>query len=473
MKKLYITVLIAAFAFASCEVEPDFPLPGFTDGTRDVTFRRDTVPTSYDIGFSMTLSNPVKSIELIDGYNSEHIDWMEDYSGQKEFTLTYTQDLTGISSYNDTALYRKFRIVDTAGGAYNRMCKMTILKLSRPEVIGISEGSTVNIQGEIFKPTAKIATGMVPLKSVEYLWGEETCYYYEFTDSRYEYTLNKGVGLMDYDVDEGAEYPFSIVVTDTNNRSETTKFNVKVSPMVKPSRVIFTNTANTVYYFDFTYDDENRITEMAYINAKTGSTSYTYIFAYDDNDMVSSLTRRSSSDRIIDYSYDENNRLTAIGNYKDYTNFTYDGDGTLLKYHNGSEYIERPFYADILDINAKLLTLYMNYYGPNTSDSYIAEVKSYSSVYMPTYIKGLPPFINFGTATAQYFLYDLFCYMLMPSYVSLLDGYESGSEANYSAEMNEDGTLHRVTATYSANSKWYAGKSLNYEFIYGSTETEE
>lgn len=471
MKKLdihrAILALVVAFAFASCEVEPDFPLPGFTDGSREVTFRRDTVPTSYDITFGMSLSHAVESIELIDGYNSEHIDWIKDYKGDKSFSLTYTLDLTDVSDYNDTVLYRKFRIVDAAGGAYNRMCKMNIKKLSRPEVQGLTNGSTVSIQGEIYKPTGTAATGMIALKSVEYLFGGESLYKKEFTETIYEYTLNKGVALNDFGIEEGQLYPFSVVVTDVNGRSATTTVNLTLVPAQMPSKIIWDNGNKYPHEIRMTFDEQDRISiiTIGYTSALTGlMTDYNYIVGYNELGQVVSFSQEGSTTYTNAFKYDAEGKLSSAFYYKssrEIKNFAYDGNGLMTSLYHYNKTMTFPYYTDPLGLDFPLFSCYWGDRGPYYQTK-MSQITEFHSVFMPTYIEGLPPFFDHGSVRTEP-LYDLFTNCLMPAKVEIPQGYDGTGSSSYSGTFsyteNEDGSINKITRTF-------GGETTTYTFVY-------
>lgn len=478
MKKLYITVLIAALAFASCEVEPDFPLPGFTDGSREVTFRRDTVPTSYDLTFSMNLSRAVESIELIDGYSNEHLDWIEDYNGTTQFDLVYTQDLTAISDYNDTTLYRKFRILDTAGAAYNRMCKMNIKKLSRPEVVGLTNGSTVSIQGEIYKPSGTAATGMIALKSVEYLFGDESLYTKTFTDTLiYEYPLSKGVSLLDFNIEKEELYPFSVVVTDANDRSETTTVNLALVPAMMPSKIIWDNGGAYFHEISMSFDVQERISviTVGYANGLTGVlTDYDYILEYNDLGQVISFNQDGSTTYTNKYEYNEDGSLKSAFYYKsgrEIKDFVYDENGLMTSLYHYNKTMTFPYYTDPLGLDFPLLSVCWGNRGPYYQTK-LSQFTEFYSFFLPTYIEELPPFFDQGSARTEP-IYDLFTNKLLPAKMELPDSelYDgigtSSYVGTYSYTLNEDGTLNRITKTLSGS------VSDTYTFEYGSTETEE
>ncbi|MFV0291207.1 MAG: hypothetical protein ACK5IJ_10010 [Mangrovibacterium sp.] len=478
MKKLHLNILLAtlmsALAFASCEVEPDFPLPGFTEGNREVTFRRDTVPTSYDITFGMSLNNAVASIELIDGYDSEHITWIEDYNGMKSFSLTYTQDLTNIDTYNDTALYRKFRIVDTAGGAYNRMCKMNIKKLSRPEVVGLTDGKTIAIQGEIYKPSGKAATGMIALKSVEYLFGEESLYQKSFTDTvLYEYTLNKGVSLLDFNIEEGELYPFSVVVTDANDRSVATTINLSLVPAKMPTKIIWDNGNKYPHEIKMTLDEQERISviTVSYASALTGAfTDYDYILTYNDLGQVVSFNQDASTTYTNSFSYDAEGNLSSAFYYKssrEIKDFMYNDKELLTSCYHYNKIITFPYYTDPLELDFPLFSVHWGDRGPYYQTK-MSQITEFHSLFMPTFIEELPPFFDMGAVRTEP-IFTLFTNRLLPAKIEVpnSDIYggtgTSSSTGTVTYDENENGTIHKITMNYASGSL----KGIHtYTFVY-------
>lgn len=473
--KHLLLVCLGLLAFASCQVEPDFPLPGFTDGSREVSFRRDTVPTTYDITFGMSLSAEVASIEVIDGYNNEHLDWINDHNGSTDFNLSYSIDLTKISSENDTVLYRKFRIVDSRDAAYNRMCKMIIKKLSRPEVVGMTEGSTVAIQGDIFKPSGTAATGMIALKSIEYLFGEESLYKQEFTGDSliYEHSLSKGVALADYNIEKGTLYPFSVVVTDANDRSEKTTVNLSLVPALLPSKILWDNGKNYAHEILIATDEQDRISEITvrYANSTTGEfTDYLFLLEYNELGQVVSFNRDGSSTYTNKFEYDADGKLSSAfyrKSQREITDFTYDEKGLMTSIYHYNKTMTFPYTTDPLDIDLPLFSCYWGNRGPYYLTR-MSQITEFYSVFVPTFIEELPPFFELGN-TRSAPIYDLFTNRLLPAKVEIpegLDGTGSKSEEGiFTYTTNEDGTIDKIVRNFVSGIDTYT-------FVYGEEVAE-
>lgn len=480
MKRSYIKqmliVLCSILAFASCQIEPDFPLPGFTTGDREVTFRRDTVMYSYEITFGMELINGVSEITLSDGYTNEFIDNIYGYEGEKNFTLSYVEDLTPISLDVDTTLYRAFRIVDSKGGIFNRTCKLIIKKLSQPEVIGLTDGSTVSIQGPIYSPQGTAGTGMIPMASVEYLFADESRYKIEFTDTLvYEYKLNKGVSLNDDNLEEGNLYPFSIIVRDTEGRENTTTVNLKLTPAKMPSKVLWNNAGNT-HELQFITDENNRISQVVlytfYASNPGNNKIYNHVLTYDENDNVTSFKLEGDTRYDNFYTYDVDGKLSGVtcnnnNKPRQLSNFKYNEDGIMQSYYDGSTQVNYPLYTDPLGINLYLFSLYTGRYGISATTDY-AQITSFNSVFMPTYIEGLPPFFAF-TSSRQLPFVDLLTNMLIPDELSpsslIMSSLPTSGKFTY--EMNDDGTIHKIYVRYLTGSLSTGTSATNsYEFVY-------
>lgn len=93
---------------------------------------------------------------------------------------------------------------------------------------------------------------------------------------------------------------------------------------------------------DYVYDEVNRLTEEVITDDVTGNRTISYRY-----DLVGNrLSRNDSESGITTYSYDNNNRLTALTQGSEATLFTYDANGSMLSRSNGTETITYNWFND-------------------------------------------------------------------------------------------------------------------------------
>jgi len=479
-------------------VEPDFPLSGFENTQREITIRRDTVPDFFDLKLNLNVPNGVKNIEVTDGLTNEFIDYIDGYKDKRNFDMVYKIDVRPISKKIDTVLHFLFRVVDNNDIGFNKAVIINIKKESIPELIEFEGGDVINLSGPIYKPEGIASTGAVPLKSIEYTFDGNQKYFYQVPNDTiiYEYELSKGVSFQKDNMLKNQPYPFSITITDTRGLTYTKEVSLILSVVPQiPKSISYYNHKNKLTIINIETDDLNRIDSVYY---STSSSIFTFSFEYGENDKVnkmaySSYYKKYARDTRNEYEfeYNEGGQVETIRKvyYKvfddepsiqeDYEEsliaqrFDYDSTGFPTSFYGESEVVEGPFYTDPFDLGEPLFSGYYQTYNiTSTLERNFSEVIEFKTVFMPTFIEGLPPFVYTSSPTMGWF-YDLFTRKLMPDKVRSQrpeyynnDAYYYLWEPNYSYETTPEGLIDRMTLTFTGGSSSYKGKTNIYQFNY-------
>tara|TARA_R110001606_G_scaffold399236_1_gene582624 strand:- start:21166 stop:22671 length:1506 start_codon:yes stop_codon:yes gene_type:complete len=501
MKKLakYLTLLtiMSLLGFYSCKIEPDFPLPGFENSEREVTIRRDTVPEFFELKLQLNVPNGVSSIEVKDGLTNEHLGNVEGYDNQKEFEMTYKLDLRQISKEKDTVFNLLFRVVDNYDIGFNKAVIVNVKKESRPEIINFEGGDVIKLSGPIYKPEGDAVTGAVPLKSIEYIFNGNQKYFYEVPNDTliYEFELKKGISFQNDNMVKNQPYPFSIIVTDNRGLTYTKEVSLVLSASLQiPKKIIYYDQRNRTTTINIGTDNASRIDSVSYAN---GSSTYTYTFEYGTDDKVNKMVYSNYYSRYkrdtrteYNFAYNATGQISSIRKiyYRVYDShptvqedyeeeviaqrFTYDSSGAPDGFYGQSEVVEGPFYTDPFDLGEPLFSgYYQTYDVTSTLARNFSSVEEFKTVFMPTYIEGLPPFVYTNSSSNMWF-YDLFTRKLMPNKVrAQSQEYKDASytylrEPNYSYSTTSEGLIDRMTLTFTGGGSSYKGKNYIYEFTY-------
>ncbi|MCG8578290.1 MAG: hypothetical protein MI866_00135 [Bacteroidales bacterium] len=375
-----LSTLLISLAFSSCQLEPDFPVPGFDNTDLEWEIRRDTVPTIFEMGIFMTVPNGIETIEVKDAITNDHIDYITGYEGKQEVKMIYPLDLTPISTDVDTVLNFTFRAVDKRGAGFNRSVRLHVYKTSRPELVDLEGGKQVNINVPVYAPRGRVTCGAVPIKSIEYRFNDEQRFYFEPPADTliYDYDLATDVGLKNME-NGGDTGLFEIIITDDRDWVYTEQINLTfVDYVIVPSKVSFTSKEWIIETDEF-----NRIIKMQ-TTASTGDTDQLDI-SYHDNGYVEHINSSYTTPSVIymhssTYVFDELNRYKEIrkttyridtaddSKYNESevivaNEFVYDANGFLKSYVavDRSLRMERDdFYKDHFGTGQPLFTVYLN-----------------------------------------------------------------------------------------------------------------
>ncbi len=291
----YIALSFVALivALGSCKKDVTFPDPGF-DALVDqkVDIRRDTADF-YQILLKVDAPNGIETIELLDGMKYTSLESFPEYNGKKDFQFEYKVDLSSINT--DTTLYYIIKIIDKDLRSINKGFVINVKPFSFPEVY-YNGGDTVKYAVptgvEVSLPLkALITTGMNSIKTITVLFDDEVKYQFEAPSAEdtliYSHAIIEKIPVI---LQKDTYHTMKFIMVDDKGQEGIQERKVRVGEVQKPIRVerYLTSSISSSYSeFNFTYDDQNRLSELRYDHQSGNYYNVTYI--YNENGVVESV----------------------------------------------------------------------------------------------------------------------------------------------------------------------------------------
>jgi len=498
IQSIGLSLLFGVLALAACKQDYEFPDPGFDIPNRDVELRLDTIDT-YHVEIDMKVPNGLNNIEVLNGYNYDLIEEVNDYSGQTEFLFEYDIDLTSIEQ--DTILNYIFRVVDKEGRSFNKGLKLTVKQKSAP-TIQLVGGDNVALALPAYLAKALVTTGLAPMESItiSFEGNEVKTITFPADTAVYEYTLKEQVIVGQLNADQ--DYKLEITVTDrgidftTADGGHITREALSSAKEITLTKGSGEKVIPKMIVYNSTYDNspvrlliyanaDSRIDSMALQYYSTFRRDYldprgAMVFSYNDMNMVDTLkftyhTSTTTAKKKV-FTYQEGTtQLEKIESWPidatpetvqpsditiEASNFSYNELNQPVSYfYEPSSYMVNDLrYTDPFGLGESIGIEY--YEGNNNIESQAADRSYYDSfapVYTPIYMPGLPPTFKFEGGTTIGNMINLLCYN---PYLAL-EVKDSAGEIvrEYTFTTNDDGYLGQVSWN-----ELYRGYDTNYSY---------
>lgn len=478
MKRIYfrLFLLIAMVnTLVACQTDPEFPDPGFDMlADKQISLRRDTAEF-FTLRLNVNAPAGIDVIQILNGRSFNVLDELHQYDGETRFPFEYKIDFKEIDPTRDTVLVYNLRILSRDNRAYNSSFKISLYKLSIPE-IELAHNDVLGVVSPVVGIRGKISTSLNTLTSVKIYIGEEEKYVVnpEEITGLHEYQLDARIS---YPFQEGMEYPLRLEMIDSKGQVVNKNITVKGVRLKKPVRIL-AKSRNDYVIFNFEYDEADRIKSISFGTLDEFWTDQKAEFFYNQRGQVEryqSVYVAYPDEYSINYNYDGNGRLISIVSEgvigeEVLDNFRYDEDGCITAFmagkKAGTSLISDIPYVDGFISGEKIFAeVWPGRVSQITSGNRRMK-KDFSPILMPTYIEGLPPVAYIPDDDYFWGWFNiLFCY----KYINENDASGVGNTepegtyfTKYTYTINDDGQLESLIVKPNPNSYYWFTMTFEY-----------
>lgn len=433
MKNLVYLFFVVAIGFVACTKEPEFPDPGLDSRlSLNDTVRRDTMDF-YRLTMGVDAPNGLEKILLLDAHNySELEDITGQFKGKTKFDFTHEFDIRPI--LRDTTIRYIIKVIDKNSRSYNKAISLTIYGYSFPGIKLVGEKPIIGLASPLFDLKGHISTGLNTIQSYQVLFNDveidrnDTISRTPISEFNYRKLTKLNLSL-------GQSGTLKFIITDNKGQIGTKSYTINIIPKKRPALITTLSLKNLVtgrYQMNY-----NKVTEKldsinysVFTDGKdTDGNSirverkHRMVFSYNSTGLLTGIIHSKflgesglsgGGDKIIEYTYDANNRLLTAENHASTSlNITAESwypDGTV-----------RSFFVGTAVTSVKNLTWYSDPQGENlpriigetywtsgylTTDNNRLIIKNLTAVEIPSYIPELPPFhvLDSGSPSIEFMI---------------------------------------------------------------------
>ncbi|WMI66021.1 hypothetical protein RBH94_02410 [Aestuariibaculum sp. YM273] len=468
----------------SCNNDIVFPDPGFELSDKRVSVRRDTADY-YDIKFKMNVPNKVAKIEILEARNYEVMDEVTEYNGKTNFSFNYRVDLTPYEK--DTSLVYIIKVTDKDERSVNTGMRIDVKPFSFP-TIALVGGQNIAVAAPAYYLKGIVNTGLNTIANIKLVFNGEQ--QYEFNadpnDPKSEMTLNELVFFGNLEL--GQVYDLDVVIEDDKGQVSTTTVTVRKTDFIKkPKQIIYTRYDEGQRIYNFTYDEQERISTMDFI-FPNGNNHY-HEYSYNDLGMVDTIMWRSGypegtmTKNYRYFQYTEGTKLVESVTQKSFDyeegeltgesdisvrvrDIIYDANGKLLSFRTSSN-VTNLTYLDPFNLGENVFAEYFQ------TNSYISSSRrqrrtEFDPVLSPLYTEAIPPF-PITSDQALPVMTDLFWHKYIP--IETIPNSSTWNDRDlfypsYSYETDIEGNITKINFVYNGGQWYEKGYISSYTFVY-------